>query len=86
MSDDEGDEDDRDREDDEESDVCDVCGAEERPCEADENWILISAGNSRELVVLVCYECAQSKEKLQRGFAIFVEELPAAMQVEGNLS
>jgi hypothetical protein len=81
MSDDEENEDDLNRNE-EESDFCDVCGAEADSFEADENWVLISAGNSRDLVVLVCRDCAQSKEKLQRGFTIFVEELPDAMQGE----
>ena len=62
--------------------ICDVCDAEEDSAEADEEWILLSAGNSRTLFVYICPECAQSKKSLQDGFNIFVDALPEAMQTE----
>jgi hypothetical protein len=62
--------------------TCDVCDVEEDSDEVDEEWVLLSAGNSRLFFVYICPECAQSKENLQKGIDLFVDGLPEAMQGE----
>lgn len=55
--------------------TCDVCGAEEEEDKADETWV--SFGKCDAFEVLVCDECAESEEKLQDGFQIFLTALAA---------
>jgi hypothetical protein len=53
--------------------TCEVCGLEEDEDSVDENWIAFSKPNAFE--VLVCTECAGSKEKLTEAFKAFMDTL-----------
>jgi hypothetical protein len=62
--------------DDDEALVCDVCGKEEEEDVVEETWILFL--NPARFEILVCDDCADSKDNLEEAFKMFLEQMVVA--------